>query len=730
MQQQWNNSNKARLLRLDLGLRAEAVRCRHRRTLVLAGTPEWARDGADILLEGSGTGSPVWLGNSGQDRQALPIDAGDKLLGRECSTLVYDAHCGFDPDSLGAAVGALRAGGLLLLLVPDLDDWPSLADPQAARIAIHPFAPEQVSGRFLWRLAAILRRAPGVIVIERDALLPAPAETSAPASEPSETETTPDQQRAVESIVQTARGRARRPLVLTSDRGRGKSAALGIAAARLLGSGFGDIIITAPRRASVEPVFQHAALSLPDAEVHRTRIDSNGRQLRFLAPDEVLRERPPADLLLVDEAAGIPAPLLEHLLRHYGRIIFATTVHGYEGTGRGFDLRFRASLDRWTPGWHTETLETPIRWAPGDPLEAMSFRALLLDAAPALMKGVVSTPAEQLRIELLDRDSLVRDEKTLTELFGLLVAAHYQTRPMDLRHLLDGPGVEVYVIRDQAHVIGTVLATREGGLAADLAEKVFAGHRRPRGHLLPQTLSAHAGLVDAPGLTFLRVIRIAVHPAARRRHIGRQLLAGVERYARSAGLDCLGASFGATADLLKFWQQGGFASVHLGSSRNATSGAHAVVVLRPLSGPGGELCNRAKGMLYQRLPVLLAGPLRGLEPEIVLHLLTRQPAPKGSIGHDERHEITAFAHASRSFEATLPPLHQLVLKRLGQAQCEGMLTEPQSHALIRLVLQHRTWADTAAALGLSGKRECIGVLREAAAILLRVADDPGPLSMT
>lgn len=526
--------------------------------MVLAGDAEWVRDGACILLEGSGTGNRVWLGDNHQHQNALPVDAGDKLLGRECSTLVYDAHCGFDPDSFGAAVGSLRAGGLLVLLVPDLDAWPSLVDPQAVRIAIHPLTPGQVSGRFLWRLVTILRGATGVLVVERGAVLPIPADTSVPAFDPPETGATPDQQRAVESIIHTARRRARRPLVLTSDRGRGKSAALGLAAARLLSSGSGDIVVAAPCRASVEPVFHHAAMHLPDAVIQRNRIGLNGRQLRFLAPDEILRERPPADLLLVDEAAGIPAPLLEHLLRHYGRVVFATTVHGYEGTGRGFDLRFRACLDRWTPSWRTETLETPIRWAPGDPLEAMSFRALLLDAAPAPMQGVVPTAAEHLRIELLDRDSLVRDEETLTELFGLLIAAHYQTRPMDLRHLLDGPGVEVYVIRDQGHVVGTVLATREGGLAADLAEEVFIGRRRPRGHLLPQTLSAHGGLAEAPRMTFLRVIRIAVHPAVRRRCIGRHLLAGIERYALSAGMDCLGASFGATADLLQFWQRSGF----------------------------------------------------------------------------------------------------------------------------------------------------------------------------
>jgi tRNA(Met) cytidine acetyltransferase len=49
--------------------------------------------------------------------------------------LVYDAYGGFDPDSFGAAAGALRGGGLLLLLTPPLDRWPDRPDPQAVRIA-------------------------------------------------------------------------------------------------------------------------------------------------------------------------------------------------------------------------------------------------------------------------------------------------------------------------------------------------------------------------------------------------------------------------------------------------------------------------------------------------------------------------------------------------------------------------------------------------------------------
>ena len=70
--------------------------------------------------------------------------------------------------------------------------------------------------------------------------------------------------------------------------------------------------------------------------------------------------------MLVDDAA-IPASLLARWLAF--AIAFATTVHGYEGQ-RGFALRFRDILDRQAPQWRELTLQAPIRWSAGDPLEA------------------------------------------------------------------------------------------------------------------------------------------------------------------------------------------------------------------------------------------------------------------------------------------------------------------------------------------------------------------------
>ena len=193
------------------------------------------------------------------------------------------------------------------------------------------------------------------------------------------------------------------------------------------------------------------------------------------------------------------------------------------------------------------------------------------------------------------------------------------------------------------------LAALEGELDPQVAAAVFAGRRRPRGHLLPQTLSAHAGIPEATGLKYLRLVRIAVHPAAQGRGLGRALLAGVQSDARALGIDLLGASFGATTELLRFWRRCGLPAVHIGTSRNAASGAHAAVVLAALSPAGEALADLARRRLAQRLPVLLAGPLRDLEPDIAVALLAGVPAPRPGPGHPD------LAGAGRLC-ARLPPL--------------------------------------------------------------------------
>jgi tRNA(Met) cytidine acetyltransferase len=671
------------------------------------------------------------------------------MIGAEARVLVYDAWSGMDPDSFAAGSGTLFGGGLLLILTPPPATWPGRADPQSARIANWPHGPKSVTGRFIARFARVLADQPDPLYLQQGARLPRidPDEPALCVARPSALHPTEpatrDQGRAVDAVLRTARGRAHRPLVLVAHRGRGKSAALGIAAGRLMASGASGILVTAPRRAACDALFHHAALAWPDAERHGGALVLGERSIRFLPPDLLCaalsartragRERraPPGvlddagtadrargihgNLLLVDEAAAIPVPLLTDLLVGHPRVVFATTVHGYEGTGRGFDLRFRSVLEGRTPGWRALTLEEPIRWATGDPLEALVLRACLLDAAPVASPRPEGTG----EVRRLDRDALATDDHSLRQVFGLLVLAHYQTRPQDLRFLLDAPATRIYAILDDGDVLATLVATEEGGITdPTLRQAIFEGRRRPRGHLIPQTLSAHAGLPEATGLRYLRVVRIAVHPELTRSGLGRRLFEGLVRDAQREDIDLVGASFGATPELIAFWSACDCRPVQVGNSRNAASGEHAVVMLRAVSARGERFLSRAEAHLERRLVALLPGPLCDLEPQVAATLVAALGTPPPAEDQDaaglQALAVGGFVRGHRTLDASLPALADWTRRRLGPALRAGRIEPSEAALLIASARQLREPRDLVAGFGEAGRDALIARLRRAA----------------
>ncbi|MDW2178689.1 tRNA(Met) cytidine acetyltransferase, partial [Vibrio sp. 1637] len=169
---------------------------------------------------------------------------------------------------------------------------------------------------------------------------------------------------AVSLIEKVVNGHRKRPLVLTADRGRGKSSALGIACAQLLQHKPLRILLTAPSINAVEPVYQHAQRLLTDAkQMKKDRLEVGYGYIQFIAPDELLSSLPECDLLLVDEAAAIPVPMLKQITEHYHRLVFSSTIHGYEGCGRGFTLKFIEWLQQQRSGMKTYHMQQPIRWS-------------------------------------------------------------------------------------------------------------------------------------------------------------------------------------------------------------------------------------------------------------------------------------------------------------------------------------------------------------------------------
>ncbi|KTG17247.1 MULTISPECIES: GNAT family N-acetyltransferase [unclassified Guyparkeria] len=694
-------------------------RAGHRLPVLVNGRPAWALACAQALVDED----TLWIGPDAPPvARSLSLRRARESLGGECDRVIFNALSGFDPDALGAVAGLPRAGGCLILIAPPLADWPEREDPELARITAYPFTPADGGSAYIRRLTGLLKEQQPLWTVTEGkplAAVPSPVgSTDEPrlATAPCRT---PDQAEAVERIVHVARSRPRRPLVLRSHRGRGKSSALGIAAARVLEEGLGDVLVTAPRREAVEPLFARTAEIIGAAPDGDGAIRLGAHRLRFLPPDVLIEQCPPGRLLLVDEAAALPAGLLDDLFSHHPRCVFATTEHGYEGSGRGFALRFLPRLESRAASVHHLRMSTPIRWSTDDPLEALIDRLLLLDADPADLP--TSPPGEPGTPQRLDRDALAADEPRLAQLFGLLVGAHYRTTPRDLRQLLEAPGTQLWTVEADGGVLATAVVQDEGNLSRPLAEAVFAGERRLHGHLLPQTLAAHAGEADWPILAGRRIQRIAVHPVARRQGLGRRLVAAIAEQARADGLDFLGVSFGAQDDLIDFWQACHLAALHLGQHRDPASGEEAMVMVTGLSPTGQQAVEHSTRRLVETLADRAAGPLRRADAGRLARLLAgTTPMTPPTLDEAARRQIDACAYHRHHLDAALAPLRRWLPTALSQPAVIRAVSTENRALLVGRFLQLAEESTLATRFGLAGRRAVEDACRQALRHVLEV----------
>lgn len=631
--------------------------------------------------------SRCWLSDQA-DRPATAIGHQQALqqLGRDNCLIVFDARNAFHADAFGALVGTLQAGGLMLLFVPG----------------------ESGQSPWLQRFLDIARHDAAIRFISADEDLP---RISLSSNMPQSMTPTVEQSRAIESVLRVVNGHRRRPLVISADRGRGKTALLGMAAAELLQQGKQKLLVTAPAISNIQPLLQHAAGLLAGSQSSRTRLDWQQGCIEFIAPDALLASRPDADLLMVDEAAAIPAAMLEELLKAYSRVVFATTLHGYEGTGRGFALRFRKTLDALTPNWRASELQQPVRWADNDKLEQFSFDALLLDAEPVDAARLTAADSPDTRVDFIDRHSLVQDERLLREVFGLMVLAHYRTRPSDLQMLLDREDISIAVLRYRQHIVATAWLVDEPPLSDQLAQQVFGGERRLKGQLLPQSLLAHAGVSQAGRYHYQRIIRIAVHPALQDKGLGSHLLQQLQQSAAKHA-DLLGTSFAMETAVCRFWLNNGFVPVRLGQHRDEITGSRSVMLLKAASQAGNNLLVLARTGLSRQWPFLLQTRLQDLEPEQVLMLSAALPGESRALSPDLRQQVNSFACAQRDYESSQFALWQWWQNKLSETGFE-QLDHQQQSLLVMLLLQQHSVNTVAVKLGLNGRAGVMKALRQA-----------------
>lgn len=631
----------------------------------------------------------LWLAKQSQpEQQIISQTQANQSLGQEADVLVFDASEMCRPDALGAALGTLRGGGVFFMLLPD--DTQSLWLQRFIKLAAQ-FAADSPQACF-WQTALAWPDLPAVSVSDQSFQL------------------TAEQRIALEAIDKVLHGHRRRPLLITADRGRGKSALLGIAAAQCIEQGKSRVLVTAPSKSAVATLFEHAQRHLGNDELHTGLLS----KIRFVPPDVLLQSLPSADILLVDEAAALPQPVLQQLLRHYSRMVFASTLHGYEGSGLGFKYQFAKLLDQQTPGWQAITLNEPVRWPAADPLEQFSYQALLLNAVLTTAAQPINKPGKQ-QLTTLTALQLLEDETLLREVFALLVAAHYRTRPSDLQALLDDHNRSVWLLRDQQQLVAVCWLNQEGPLEPELAKAVHQGQRRLHGELLPQSLLTHAGDLQAANLNYQRIIRIAVRPEYQQQGLGSGLLEKL-MLQLPPQTDLLGCSFAMQTGLLDFWLKNGFLPVRLGLHEDTVSAGRAVVMLKACSDNGAAQITALQQRLAQQWPLLLTRYYADLPADLVITISHCLPATAPVLTEDDQLDIDSFINGQRALAFSFVPLQHWLWQQFYSdkfAHC----TAAQQALLVQVFFQQQPLSVICQQHQLKGQKVLLTALRQALRLL-------------
>ncbi len=626
-------------------------------------------------------GDVAWFGPVVPERLpgARPAQA-PHWLGRELAAAVFVTGAEPAADALATVAGLVRGGGVLLLLV---------AAPTAS-----PFGRRWQ--RFLHEPHACWRP-------ESDTL-PMPGRVR----DPARIHLNAGQRAIFRQVTDLPARQEGSCVLLTAPRGRGKSTLLGAWVRHWLETDTATVAVTAPNPAAIQAL-------MGQIQPARTR-PILGADL-YRAPERILASAPP-QVLVVDEAAALPVHQLLALAAHAPRTIFATTTTGFEGSGKGFHLRFLKGLLARGVVPREYRLHRPLRWMPNDPVEDWVNRLFLLEAEAGRAPGRIAD-FERLgaRVQWRTGAFLARHESELADLVGLLSDAHYRTRPSDLQRWLDDPNLAVGLLRGpERALLGVVLALAEPGLSGPDARSVWAGERRPHGRFLPCVLAAHGDLSLA-ALPALRLTRIAVHPDWQRRGLGHRLLGAAEAYARRQGYGLLGASFGVTPELLHFWRQCGFDLVRVGFRRESTSGFHAAVVGKGLNRTARARLDRLRREVAADWPVWREGALSALEPATAETVRRCFPSAISAhrSGDSDLDSVRAFAHAQRPFELALPALRRWLD---ADAACPGPLPQSDRPLLEAAVLQVLDWPRLCRLSGESGRNGVICRLRRIVACCL------------
>uniref|UniRef100_A0A7N6A3A4 RNA cytidine acetyltransferase n=1 Tax=Anabas testudineus TaxID=64144 RepID=A0A7N6A3A4_ANATE len=523
-----------------------------------------------------------------------------KILGNTYGMCVLQDFEALTPNLLARTVETVEGGGIVVILLRTMN---SLKQLYTMTMDVHSRyrteAHQDVVGRFNERFILSLASCKNCVVIDDQLnilpisshmanIKPVPPKTQVPDGlsplqqelkdlKESLQDTQPvgvlvdccrtmDQAKGVLKFIEAISEKTLRSTVaLTAARGRGKSAALGLAVAGAVAFGYSNIFVTSPSPDNLHTMFEFIfkgfdALQYQEhldyeiiqslnpefnKAVVRVNIFKEHRQtIQYIHPGDAVKLGQ-AELLVIDEAAAIPLPLVKNLLGPY-LVFMASTINGYEGTGRSLSLKLIQQLRQQSADsqqsmsaenratntarlaaartLHEVSLHESIRYARGDAVEKWLNDLLCLDCLniPRLISGC---PLPQTcDLYYVNRDTLFcyhkASEAFLQRLMALYVASHYKNSPNDLQMLSDAPAHHLFCLlppvpptqNSLPEVLAVVQVCLEGEISRQSILNSLSRGKKASGDLIPWTVSEQFQDPEFGGLSGGRVVRIAVNP--------------------------------------------------------------------------------------------------------------------------------------------------------------------------------------------------------------------------
>ncbi|KAL7878845.1 hypothetical protein AOLI_G00098190 [Acnodon oligacanthus] len=540
-----------------------------------------------------------------------------KILGNTYGMCVLQDFEALTPNLLARTIETVEGGGIVVILLRTVN---SLKQLYTMTMDVHSRyrteAHQDVVGRFNERFILSLSSCKTCVVIDDQLnvlpiskhianIKPVPLKTQEDGLSPREQELkdlkeslqdtqpvgvlvdccrTMDQAKAVLKFIEAISEKTLRSTVaLTAARGRGKSAALGLAIAGAVAFGYSNIFVTSPSPDNLHTLFEFIfkgfdALQYQEhldyeiiqslnpefnKAVVRVNIFKEHRQtIQYIHPADAVKLGQ-AELVAIDEAAAIPLPLVKKLLGPY-LVFMASTINGYEGTGRSLSLKLIQQLRQQSTdsqqslsaenkttntarlaaarSLHEISLHESIRYAPGDPVEKWLNELLCLDclSVPRIISGCPLP--ETCDLYYVNRDTLFcyhkASEAFLQRLMALYVASHYKNSPNDLQLLSDAPAHHLFCLlppvppthNSLPEVLAVLQVCLEGEISRQSILNSLSRGKKAAGDLIPWTVAEQFQDSEFGGLSGGRVVRIAVNPDYQGMGYGSRALQLLQRY--------------------------------------------------------------------------------------------------------------------------------------------------------------------------------------------------------